>query len=154
LHCEAITRRRVKLEDKLNGNQDQDSDEPKGGLSELKISLAVVLGQSSCLRAGRLCAIPGIEMQRVGSQLFWKKPQTPPSRKKAPIVEDDEHRSLVVLLGVLQVLSVRDLCLYITASIIVLAFRICTLRLMELKKEGEAGKRKISQYTRYLTFGC
>lgn len=40
---------------------------------------------------------------------------------------------------------------YITASIILQLLTIAVPRLEELAKEGEAGRRKIAQYTRYLT---
>ena len=40
---------------------------------------------------------------------------------------------------------------YITASIILQLLTIAIPRLEQLAKEGEAGKRKIAQYTRYLT---
>lgn len=55
--------------------------------------------------------------------------------------------------GALQRLSVVALGVmpYITASIIVQLFSMIEPRLKELRKEGEQGKRKITQYTRYLT---
>jgi preprotein translocase subunit SecY len=40
---------------------------------------------------------------------------------------------------------------YITASIVVQVVQTASPRLEALKKEGEAGRRKINQYTRYLT---
>ena len=40
---------------------------------------------------------------------------------------------------------------YISASIIMQLMSAVTPQLEQLKKEGEAGSRKISQYTRYLT---
>ena len=39
---------------------------------------------------------------------------------------------------------------YISASIIMQLLTVVHPPMMELKKEGEAGRRKISQYTRYL----
>merc|ERR1711964_34623 len=42
---------------------------------------------------------------------------------------------------------------YISASIIVQLLTVMHPHLAELKKEGEAGKRKINQYTRYGTLG-
>jgi preprotein translocase subunit SecY len=42
---------------------------------------------------------------------------------------------------------------YITASIVVQLFSVIHPKLAELKKEGEQGKRKINQYTRYATLG-
>jgi preprotein translocase subunit SecY len=40
---------------------------------------------------------------------------------------------------------------YITASIIIQLFSVVIPTLEQLKKEGESGKRKLNQYTRYLT---
>ncbi|WDR05952.1 preprotein translocase subunit SecY [Devosia rhodophyticola] len=40
---------------------------------------------------------------------------------------------------------------YITASIVVQVVSTASPRLEEMKKEGEAGRRKMNQYTRYLT---
>ena len=40
---------------------------------------------------------------------------------------------------------------YISASIIIQLFSVVSPQLEQLKKEGESGRRKINQYTRYLT---
>ena len=40
---------------------------------------------------------------------------------------------------------------YITASIVMQLFSMVLPSLEQLKKEGEAGRRKINQYTRYFT---
>ncbi|EKE19099.1 MAG: preprotein translocase subunit SecY, partial [uncultured bacterium] len=42
---------------------------------------------------------------------------------------------------------------YISASIIIQMYATISPKLIQLKKEGEAGKRKMNQYTRYLTLG-
>ena len=42
---------------------------------------------------------------------------------------------------------------YITASIILQLLTVVIPRLETLKKEGQAGQAKITQYTRYLTIG-
>ena len=42
---------------------------------------------------------------------------------------------------------------YITASIIMQLLTVVIPRLEALKKEGQAGQAKITQYTRYLTIG-
>src|SRR5210317_377407 len=42
---------------------------------------------------------------------------------------------------------------YISASIIMQLLTVVVPTLEQLKKEGEAGRRKITQYTRYLTVG-
>lgn len=66
-------------------------------------------------------------------------------------------------LGLMDILTggaYRDLALfalgvspYITASIIMQLLQIAITRLEELAKEGEQGKKKINQYTRYVTLG-
>lgn len=55
--------------------------------------------------------------------------------------------------GALERMSVLALGImpYISASIIVQLMSIVSPQLEQLKKEGESGRRKISQYTRYLT---
>ena len=42
---------------------------------------------------------------------------------------------------------------YITASIILQLLTVVIPRLEQLKKEGQSGQAKITQYTRYLTLG-
>ena len=42
---------------------------------------------------------------------------------------------------------------YITASIILQLLTVVIPRFEQLKKEGQAGQPKITQYTRYLTIG-
>lgn len=55
--------------------------------------------------------------------------------------------------GALERMSVLALGImpYISASIIVQLMSVVSPQLEQLKKEGESGRRKISQYTRYLT---
>ncbi|MDD7804770.1 MAG: preprotein translocase subunit SecY [Endozoicomonas sp. (ex Botrylloides leachii)] len=55
--------------------------------------------------------------------------------------------------GALERMSVLALGImpYISASIIIQLMTVVSPQLEQLKKEGEAGRRKISQYTRYLT---
>src|SRR5262249_696221 len=57
--------------------------------------------------------------------------------------------------GALQPLSILALGImpYISASIIMQLFTVVVPSLEALKKEGEAGRRKITQYTRYATLG-
>ena len=111
-----------------------------GGLSELKSRLLFVLGAIIVFRLGSYVPIPGIDAN-VLSQLF--------EQQKGTIVEMFNmfsggalERASVLALGIMP---------YITASIIVQLLSHMHPSLMELKKEGEAGRRKISQYTRYLT---
>ena len=57
--------------------------------------------------------------------------------------------------GALLQLSVMSLSImpYITASIIIQLLQVVIPRFEQLKKEGQAGQAKLTQYTRYLTIG-
>lgn len=112
----------------------------KNGLSELRSRLFFVLGAIIVFRLGSYVPIPGIDAA-VLSQLF--------EQQKGTIVEmlnmfsgGALERASVLALGIMP---------YITASIIIQLLTAVHPPMMELKKEGEAGRRKISQYTRYLT---
>jgi len=112
----------------------------KGGLSELKSRLWFVLGAIIVFRLGSYVPIPGIDAAVLAS-LF--------DQQKSTIVEMFNmfsggalERASVLALGIMP---------YITASIIMQLLTVMHPSMMELKKEGEAGRRKISQYTRYFT---
>jgi preprotein translocase subunit SecY len=112
----------------------------KGGLSELKSRLLFVLGAIIVFRLGSYVPIPGIDAA-VLAELF--------NQQKGTIVEMFNmfsggalERASVLALGIMP---------YITASIIMQLLTVMHPPMMELKKEGEAGRRKISQYTRYFT---
>lgn len=112
----------------------------KNGLSELRSRLFFVLGAIIVFRLGSYVPIPGIDAT-VLSQLF--------EQQKGTIVEMFNmfsggalERASVLALGIMP---------YITASIIIQLLSAVHPPMMELKKEGEAGRRKVSQYTRYLT---
>jgi preprotein translocase subunit SecY len=112
----------------------------KGGLSELKSRLLFVLGAIIVFRLGSFVPIPGIDAA-VLADLF--------DQQKGTIVEMFNmfsggalERASVLALGIMP---------YITASIIMQLLSVMHPPMIELKKEGEAGRRKISQYTRYFT---
>ena len=118
----------------------QDSKSTKGGFSELKSRLLFVLMAIIVFRLGSFVPIPGIDAT-VLAQLF--------EQQKGTIVEMFNmfsggalERASVFALGIMP---------YISASIIVQLLTVMHPTLAELKKEGEAGKRKINQYTRYGT---
>src|SRR4051794_26588498 len=76
------------------------------------------------------------------------------------IVENSKDNQVFTLLnlfsgGALLQLSVFALGImpYITASIILQLLTVVIPRLEQLRKEGQAGQAKITQYTRYLTLG-
>jgi preprotein translocase subunit SecY len=111
-----------------------------GGLSELKQRLWFVFGALVVARLGSFVPIPGIDAA-VLAQLF--------EQQKGTIVEMFNmfsggalERASVLALGIMP---------YISASIIMQLGSHMIPSLQELKKEGEAGRRKISQYTRYGT---
>ena len=112
----------------------------KGGMSELKQRLWFVFGALVVLRLGTFVPIPGIDAA-VLAQLF--------GQQKGTIVEMFNmfsggalERASVLALGIMP---------YISASIIMQLLTVIHPSMAELKKEGEAGRRKISQYTRYGT---
>ena len=112
----------------------------KSSFGELKARLLFVLLALVVFRLGTFVPIPGIDAT-VLAQLF--------EQQRGTIVEMFNmfsggalERASVFALGIMP---------YISASIIVQLLSVVHPRLAELKKEGEAGKRKIQQYTRYGT---
>ncbi len=112
----------------------------KGGLAELKSRLIFVFGALLIFRAGSFVPIPGIDAA-VLADLF--------EQQQGTIIElfnmfsgGALERASILALGIMP---------YISASIIVQLLTVVHPALAELKKEGESGRRKISQYTRYGT---
>jgi len=112
----------------------------QGGMSELKQRLWFVFGALIVFRLGSFVPIPGIDAA-VLAQLF--------EQQQGTIVEMFNmfsggalERASVLALGIMP---------YISASIIMQLLTVIHPAMAELKKEGEAGRRKISQYTRYGT---
>ncbi|MDC0611257.1 preprotein translocase subunit SecY [Vibrio sp.] len=118
----------------------QDFRSAQSGSSELKSRLLFVIGALLVFRAGSFVPIPGIDAA-VLAELF--------EQQKGTIVEMFNmfsggalSRASILALGIMP---------YISASIVVQLLTVVHPALAELKKEGEAGRRKISQYTRYGT---
>ncbi|MGF1739390.1 preprotein translocase subunit SecY [Photobacterium satsumensis] len=118
----------------------QDFRSAQGGLAELKTRLLFVLGAILIFRAGSFVPIPGIDAA-VLADLF--------EQQKGTVIElfnmfsgGALERASILALGIMP---------YISASIIVQLLTVVHPALAELKKEGESGRRKISQYTRYGT---
>lgn len=112
----------------------------KGGLSELKQRLLFVIGAIIVFRAGSFVPIPGIDAA-VLAELF--------AQQKSTILGMFNmfsggalERASIFALGIMP---------YISASIIMQLLTVVHPALAELKKEGEAGRKKISQYTRWGT---
>jgi preprotein translocase subunit SecY len=111
-----------------------------GGMSELKQRLWFVFVALVVLRLGSFVPIPGIDAA-VLAQFY--------EQQKGTIIEMFNmfsggalERASVLALGIMP---------YISASIIMQLLTVVHPAMAELKKEGEAGRRKISQYTRYGT---
>ncbi|TKB46553.1 preprotein translocase subunit SecY [Ferrimonas sediminicola] len=112
----------------------------KGGLSELKARLLFVLGAIIVFRAGSFVPIPGIDAA-VLAELFEQQQGTIVSMFNM-FSGGALERASILALGIMP---------YISASIIMQLLTVVHPAMAELKKEGEAGRRKISQYTRYGT---
>ncbi|WP_299003347.1 preprotein translocase subunit SecY [uncultured Shewanella sp.] len=117
-----------------------DTKSTKGGLSELKARLLFVIGAIIVFRAGSFVPIPGIDAA-VLAELF--------NQQKGTILGMFNmfsggalERASIFALGIMP---------YISASIIMQLLTVVHPALAELKKEGESGRKKISQYTRYGT---
>ncbi len=111
-----------------------------GGWAELRQRLLFVLGAIIVFRMGSFVPIPGVNAA-VLAELIAKQQGTVVGLFNM-FSGGALERASILALGIMP---------YISASIIV---QLCTAifpSLAELKKEGEAGRRKISQYTRYLT---
>ncbi|SET77224.1 preprotein translocase subunit SecY [Thalassotalea agarivorans] len=111
-----------------------------GGLSELKQRLWFVFGALLVFRLGSFVPIPGIDAA-VLAQLFEQQKDTIIGMFNM-FSGGALERASVLALGIMP---------YISASIIMQISTHVVPSLQELKKEGEAGRRKISQYTRYGT---
>ena len=118
----------------------QDFRSTQSGLAELKSRLLYVVVALLVFRAGSFVPLPGIDAA-VLADLF--------EQQKGTIVEMFNmfsggalERASILALGIMP---------YISASIVIQLLTVVHPALAELKKEGEAGRRKISQYTRYGT---
>ena len=110
------------------------------GTGELKSRLLFVLGALIVFRIGSFIPVPGIDAS-VLSELI--------KQQQGTIIDMFNmfsggalSRASIFALGIMP---------YISASIIIQLLTAIHPPLAELKKEGEAGRRKISKYTRYGT---
>lgn len=113
-----------------------------GRLTELKHRLLFVFGALIVYRIGTFIPVPGIDPATFAA-LF--------EQQRGTILDMFNMFSG----GALERLSVFALGImpYISASIIVQLLAVVVPTLEQLRKEGEAGRRKITQYTRYGTVG-
>lgn len=110
----------------------------KSGLGELKRRILFVVLALIVFRIGSYIPIPGINVTALNDLV---------KGQKGTIIDMFNmfsggalSRASVFALGIMP---------YISASIIIQLLTVVNPTLAELKKEGESGRRKISQYTRY-----
>ncbi len=112
----------------------------KAGLGELFARLRFVLMAIIVYRIGTHIPVPGIDPAQLAA-LFNQNQGTILGLANMFSGGALERMSILAL-GIMP---------YISASIIMQLMSAVTPQLEQLKKEGESGRRKISQYTRYLT---
>ncbi|NQZ07077.1 MAG: preprotein translocase subunit SecY [Algicola sp.] len=110
------------------------------GSSELKQRLMFVFGAIVIFRLGSFVPIPGIDGTVLAE--FYQTQKDTILGMFNMFSGGALERASVVALGIMP---------YITASIIMQLLTVMHPAMAELKKEGEAGRKKISQYTRYGT---
>jgi len=113
-----------------------------GKMSDLKRRLLFLLGALIVFRIGSFIPVPGIDPEQL-AELFRSQ--------RGGILDMFNmfsggalSRFTLFALGIMP---------YISASIIMQLMTVVSPTLEALKKEGESGRRKITQYTRYGTFG-
>ena len=111
-----------------------------GSLSELRQRIFFVIAALIVFRIGTFIPVPGIDIT-VMQQLF--------EQQKTGILGMFNMFSG----GALERMSIFALGVmpYISASIIMQLMTVAVPKLEQLKKEGQSGQRKITQYTRYFT---
>jgi preprotein translocase subunit SecY len=112
----------------------------QSGLSELKRRLLFVLFGLLIFRVGAHIPVPGLDPQRLMD--FFNSQKNGILSMFNMFSGGALWRFTILALGVMP---------YISASIIIQLFTSVIPKLEELKKEGESGRRKINQYTRYGT---
>lgn len=111
-----------------------------GGLAELKSRLLFVLLGILIYRLGAHIPVPGLDPVRLAN--FFREQQNTIFGLFNMFSGGALSRVTVFAIGIMP---------YISASIMLQLFSVVVPSLEQLKKEGESGKRKINQYTRYLT---
>ncbi len=111
-----------------------------GGLAELKSRLMFVMLGILVYRLGAHIPVPGLDPAKLAN--FFNQQQNTIFGLFNMFSGGALSRVTVFAIGIMP---------YISASIIIQLFSVVSPRLEQLKKEGESGRRKINQYTRYLT---
>ena len=112
-----------------------------GSLSELRKRIFFVIGALIVFRIGTFIPVPGIDTAEIAR--FFHSQENTILGMFNMFSGGALSRVTIFALGVMP---------YISASIIFQLMTAVSPTLEELKKEGESGQRKITQYTRYATF--
>jgi preprotein translocase subunit SecY len=111
-----------------------------GQLTELRQRLLFVLGALLVYRIGTFIPVPGVNLEAMA--VLFDQQQGSILNMFNMFSGGALERASLFALGVMP---------YISASIIMQLMSTVIPKLEQLKKEGEAGRRKITQYTRYGT---
>lgn len=111
-----------------------------GKLSELKSRLLFVVLGILIYRLGSHIPVPGLDPYKLSN--FFGEQQNTIFGLFNMFSGGALSRVTVFAIGIMP---------YISASIIIQLFSVVSPKLEQLKKEGEMGRRKLNQYTRYLT---
>ena len=110
------------------------------GMAELTSRLVFIALCILVYRLGAHIPVPGLDPQRLAS--FFNEQQNTIFGLFNMFSGGALSRVTVFAIGIMP---------YISASIMIQLFSVVIPSLEQIKKEGESGKRKLSQYTRYLT---
>ncbi len=111
-------------------------------IPDLRNRILFMLGLLACYRIGSFIPTPGIDSQAL--QSFFAQQGGTIFGMFNMFVGGSLSRLSIFALGIMP---------YITASIILQLLTVVWPYLERLSKEGELGRKKINQYTRYLTVG-
>src|SRR4026208_2023440 len=114
----------------------------QGKMGDLKRRLLFLLGALIVYRIGAHVPVPGIDPVQLAA--VFKAPKGGILDMFNMFSGGALSRFTIFALGIMP---------YISASIIMQLLTVVSPTLESLKKEGESGRRKITQYTRYGTFG-
>lgn len=121
-------------------NPRQAKSRSNNGLAELKARLLFVIVGILVYRLGAHIPVPGLDPVKLAN--FFGEQQNTIFGLFNMFSGGALSRVTVFAIGIMP---------YISASIIIQLFSVVSPKLEQLKKEGESGRRKINQYTRYLT---
>ena len=120
--------------------QKSDLNPAVGGLAELKSRLMFVVIGILIYRLGAHIPVPGLDPLKLAN--YFNDQQNTIFGLFNMFSGGALSRVTVFAIGIMP---------YISASIMIQLFSVVSPKLEQLKKEGESGKRRINQYTRYLT---